>query len=55
MSARVNVLIPRDGSLVSTFKSNLPKTLPPLSVPVQIDSIALTLNGLVDGSTRPPS
>ena len=54
MSGPVNVLIPGDQRLVSTF-SNLPKTLPPLlglvPVPIQINSIALTLNGLVNGGT----
>ncbi len=52
MSGPVSVLIPGDQRLVSTF-SNLPKTLPPLlgiiPIPIQIESISLTLDGLVNG------
>ena len=54
MSGPVSVLIPGDQRLVSTF-SNLPKALPPLlgivPVPIQIQSISLTLDGLVNGGT----
>jgi hypothetical protein len=54
MSGPVTVQIPGDQRLISTF-TNLPKTLPPLlgivPVPIQINSISLTLDGLVNGGT----
>jgi hypothetical protein len=52
MSGPVTVAIPGDQRLISTF-TNLPRTLAPLlgivPVPIQINSIALTLDGLVPG------
>src|SRR5205085_1853075 len=54
MSGPVAIRIPGDFGLVSTF-DNLPRTLPPLlgtvAIPVTIQSISLTLNGLVNGGT----
>lgn len=54
MSGPVTVLIPGDQRLISTF-TNLPKTLPPLlgivPVPIQINSISLKLDGLVNNGT----
>ncbi len=54
MSGPVTVQIPGDQRLISTF-TNLPKTLPPLlgilPVPIQINSISLTLDGLVNNGT----
>jgi hypothetical protein len=54
LSGPVNVLIPGDLRLVSTF-SNLPKALPPvlgiLPIPITLQSMSLTLNGLVSGGS----
>lgn len=54
MSGPVSVLIPGDERLISTF-TNLPRTLPPLlgivPVPITIQSISLTLFGLVNGGS----
>jgi hypothetical protein len=54
MSGPVDIRIPGDFGLVSTF-DNLPRTLPPLlgtvAVPITINSISLTLNGLVNGGS----
>jgi hypothetical protein len=54
MSGPVDIRIPGDLGLVTTF-DNLPRTLPPLlgtvAVPITINSISLTLNGLVNGGT----
>jgi hypothetical protein len=54
MSGPVDIRIPGDLGLVTTF-DNLPRTLPPLlgtvAVPITINSLSLTLNGLVNGGT----
>jgi hypothetical protein len=52
LSGPADIRIPGDLGLTTTF-DNLPRTLPPVlgivGVPVTIDAISLTLNGLVNG------
>ena len=54
MSGPVTLRIPGDFGLVTTF-DNLPRTLPPVlgvvRIPITIDSISLTLDGLVKGGS----
>ena len=54
MSGPVTLRIPGDLGLVTTF-DNLPRTLPPVlgvaRVPITIESISLTLDGLVNGGS----
>jgi hypothetical protein len=54
MSGPVDIRVPGDFGLTTTF-DNLPRTLPPVlgavRVPITIDAISLTLDGLVNGGT----
>ncbi len=54
LSGPVTLRIPGDEGLVSTF-TNLPRSLPPVlgvvPIPITIQSISLTLNGLVNGGS----
>jgi hypothetical protein len=54
ISGPADIRIPGDFGLTTTF-DNLPRTLPPLlglvPIPVTIDAISLTLNGLVNGGS----
>jgi hypothetical protein len=54
LSGPVEIRIPGDFGLTTTF-DNLPRSLPPLlglvPIPITIDSISLTLNGLLNGGS----
>jgi hypothetical protein len=54
MSGPADIRVPGDYGLTTTF-DNLPRTLPPVlgivQIPITIDAISLTLDGLVNGGT----
>ncbi len=54
MSGPADIRVPGDYGLTTTF-DNLPRTLPPVlglvPIPITINAISLTLNGLVNGGT----